>query len=124
MSLNIKYDCWLAKDRMFSNSLFTNIVLQETFNICTNLLYHKVDAIEGINTSEFEKLLSLATQESYLTFNNTFYKQKDRVGLRLHLGLSLANSSLLIFELKWLEQCSSKFKPVFYQFFYLKEKKW
>ena len=45
------------------DSPFTKIPLKETINICTNLLYNHVDVIEGINTSEFEKLLFLATQE-------------------------------------------------------------
>ena len=51
-------------------SLFTNIPLEETINICTNLLYN----IEGINKSEFKNLLSLATQELYFIFNNVLYK--------------------------------------------------
>ena len=44
------------------DSLFTNIPLEETINICTNLLYNNEDVIEGINKSEFKNLLSLATQ--------------------------------------------------------------
>ena len=38
-------------------SLFINIPLKETINICTNLLYTNVDVIEGINKCEFENLL-------------------------------------------------------------------
>ena len=45
------------------DSLFTNIPLEETINICTNLRYNNEDVIEGINKSEFKNLLSLATQE-------------------------------------------------------------
>ena len=45
------------------DSLFTNIPLNETINICTNLLFNKVDVIEGRKKSEFENLLSLVTQE-------------------------------------------------------------
>ena len=60
------------------DSLFINIPLKETINICTNLLYNKVDVIEGINKTEFEKLLFLTTQESYFMFN-IFYKQKAGV---------------------------------------------
>ena len=33
------------------DSLFTNIPLKETNNICINLLYNNVDVIEGINKS-------------------------------------------------------------------------
>ena len=43
------------------DSIFTNIPLNETMNVCTNLLYNNVDVTEGINKSEFENLLSLAT---------------------------------------------------------------
>ena len=35
------------------DSLFTNIPLEETINICTNFLYNNEDVIEGINKSEF-----------------------------------------------------------------------
>ena len=59
------------------DSLFTNVPLEETINICTNLIYDNVDVIEGINKFEFKNLLSLATQESYLLFNDVLYKQKD-----------------------------------------------
>ena len=52
------------------------ITLKETINICTNLLYKNVDVIEGINKSEFQNLLSLATQESYFMFNDILYKQR------------------------------------------------
>ena len=59
------------------DSLFTNIPLDETINICTNLLYNNDDVIEGINKFEFKNLLSLATRESYFIFNDVLYKQKD-----------------------------------------------
>ena len=67
-----------------ADSLFTNTPLKETINICTNLL-NNVDVIESINKSEFRKLLSLATQESYFMFNNILYKQKDSVAMELTL---------------------------------------
>ena len=57
------------------DSLFTNTPLKETINICTNLLYKNVEVIEGTNKSEYENLLSLATQKSYFMFNDILYKQ-------------------------------------------------
>ena len=51
------------------DSLFTNIPLEETINICTESIYDQNDSIEGLNKSEFKELLSLATKESYFTFN-------------------------------------------------------
>ena len=73
------------------DSLFTNIPLKEAINICTNMLYKNVDVIEGINMSEFENLLSLATQESYFMFNNILYKQQDGVAMALPLGPTMEN---------------------------------
>ena len=72
------------------DSVFTNIPLKETMNICTNLLYKNVNVIEGINKSEFENLLSLATKESYFMFNDILYKQKDDAAMGLPLGPTMA----------------------------------
>ena len=46
------------------DSLFTNIPLDETINICINTVYSEQDVIRGINKEEFRNLLSLATKES------------------------------------------------------------
>ena len=97
------------------DSLFTNILLKETINICANLLYKKLDVIEGIHKSECESFLSLDTLEWYFIF--ILYKQKDSVAMGLPLGPTMANYFLLIHELKWLEQCSIEFKPVFYRIY-------
>ena len=51
------------------DSFFTNIPLEETINICTELIYDQNDSIEGLNKSEFKELLSLATKESYFILN-------------------------------------------------------
>ena len=77
--------------------------LEETINICTNLLYNNEDVIEGINKSEFKNLLSLATQESYFIFNDVLYKQKDSVAMGSPLGPTMANVFLSFCEIKWLE---------------------
>ena len=50
--------------------LFTNIPLEETIQICTNNLFKNSDIFHGFKKSEFKDLLSLATKESYYTFNN------------------------------------------------------
>ena len=97
------------------DSLFTNISLKETINICTNLLYKSVDVIEGIYKSEFENLLSLATQESYFMFDDILYKQKDVVAMGAPLGPTMANVFLSLYETKWFKQCPNGFKPVFYR---------
>ena len=72
-------------------SLFTNIPLEETINLCTYSLYKDEDVIEGISKSGFKNLLSLATQESYFIFNDVLYKIKDDVAMGLPLGPTMAN---------------------------------
>ena len=73
------------------DSLLTNIPLKGTINICTNLLYNNVHAMERINKSEFENLLSLANPESYFMLNYILYKQKDDVAMGSPLGSTMAN---------------------------------
>ena len=85
-------------------STFTNIPLKGAINICTNLLYNNVDVIEGISKSEFENLLSLATQESHFMFNDILYKQEDDVVMGLTLGPTTANIFLSFYEINLLEQ--------------------
>ena len=62
------------------DSLFTNIPLEETIYIFTNLLCNIEDVLKGINKSEFKSLLSLVTQELYFMFNDVFIK-KDGVAM-------------------------------------------
>ena len=74
------------------DSLFTDIPLTETINICTNFLCNNLDIIEGMNKSEFGYLLSLATQESYSMFNRILYKQKDNMTMGSLLEPGMANA--------------------------------
>ena len=52
------------------DSLFTNIPLEETIEICTNNLFRNEYIVHGSKKSEFKDLLSLATKESYFIFIN------------------------------------------------------
>ena len=51
------------------DSLFTNIPLQETIDICTNTLFENTEKLEGLSKMKFKEILSLATKESYFLFN-------------------------------------------------------
>ena len=53
--------------------LFTDIPLEKTINICTKLFYDNGDVIEGLNKSEFNNLMSLATQESNFIIIDVLY---------------------------------------------------
>ena len=54
--------------RLDVDSLFTNILLEETIDICTNTLFENTEKVEGLSKIEFKELLSLATKESYFIF--------------------------------------------------------
>ena len=97
------------------DSLFTNIPLEETIDICTNSLFENMEKVEYLSKIEFKELLSLATKESYFVFNGQLYKQVDGVAMGSPLGPTLANTFLVHFEKNWLRNCPSDFKPHYYR---------
>ena len=98
------------------NSLFTNIPLNETIDICIKLLFPSNNAkIKGLSRDEFRLLLEIATKESLFIFDNTCYSQLDGVAMGSLLGPTLANIFLCFHEKQWLKTCSKQFKPVSYQ---------
>ena len=77
------------------DSLFTNIPLEETIEICTNELFKESETVEGLSKTEFKELLSLATKDSHFIFDGTLYKQIDGVAMGSPLGPTLANAFLV-----------------------------
>ena len=53
------------------DSLFTNINLEETIEICTNETFKGSETVEDLSKSECKELLSLATKDSHFIFNGT-----------------------------------------------------
>ena len=80
------------------DSLFTNIPLEETIEICTNELFKESETIEGLSKTEFKERLSLATKDSHFIFDGTLYKQIDGVAMGPPLGPTLANTCLVYHE--------------------------
>jgi hypothetical protein len=105
--------CYMAS--LDVDSLFTNIPLIETMDICTKLLFQENDTVHGMNREDFKQLLSIATTESFILFDNEFYQQIDGVAMGSPLGPTLANIFLCFHEKKWLSDCPCEFKPVYYQ---------
>ena len=95
------------------DSLFTNIPLDETIDICVNQLFENTDTVEGFAKSELKQLLSLATKESYFIFNGLLYKQIDGVAMGSHLGPSLTNAFLSYHEKNWLNNCRKDLSQFF-----------
>ena len=62
--------------RLDVDSLFTNIPLEETINICCDTLFKETDIYEGYSKSEFKTLLSLASKESYFSLMRFYINKK------------------------------------------------
>ena len=97
------------------DSLFTNISLDETIDICVDNLYSGNENPPNIAKYDFLNLPDIATKESFFTFNNKYYKQVHGVALGSPLGPALANIFMCSFESKWLRDCPNDFKPEFYR---------
>ena len=77
-------------------SLFTNVPLDETIDICIDSLYNDNEDTHKIPKYVFHNLLNVATKELIFMFNNKFYS----------------------FETKWFKDCPNGLKPVFYRWCY------
>ena len=97
------------------NSLFTNVPLDETIDICTQGLFESESTVCGLNKKEITEMLSLTTKESIVLFDMGFYIQIDGVAMGSPLGLTLTSLFLCHHEKKWLNDCPNNFKPVFYK---------
>ena len=106
-------DAGLLRASLDVDSLFTNVPLEETINICVNGLFKSNSSIHGPN----KKQISLTTKESIILFDMSFYAQADDVAIGSPLRPSLDNAFLCHHETKWLNDCPEKFKPVFYKRF-------
>ena len=97
------------------DSLFTNIPLDETIDICVDSLCIDNENPPNISKHDFRNLLNIATKESFFMFNNKYYKQVDGAAMGSPLGPALANIFMCSFESKWLRDCPNDFLPEFYR---------
>ena len=93
------------------DSLFANITLEETIEICTNELFKESETVEGLSKTEFKEFLFLATKDSHSIFHGKLYKQIDGVTMGSPLGPILANAFLVYQEKNWLEHCPVEYRP-------------
>ena len=95
------------------DSLFTNISLEETINICVDNLYSDNENPPNIPKHDIHNLLNIATKKTFFMFNRKYYKQVNGAAIGSPLSPALAN--MCSFESKWLRDCPNDFKPVFYR---------
>ena len=99
------------------DSLFTNIPLNETIDICVKKLFGRKRKYKNFTKDEFRQLLELAVKDSLFLFNGKYYIQLDGVAMGNPLGPTLANVFLCYWEEKWLDKCPKQFLPLFYNRF-------
>ena len=83
------------------SSLFTNVPLDETIEICLDKLY----ALENpprLPRLVLKNLLKFATKKSHFVFDGQYYDQIDGIAMGSPLGLVLANIFMCDFEEKWV----------------------
>ena len=86
------------------HSIFTNIPLEETIDICVDNLYNDNENPPNMPKHNFRNLL-----------NNKYYKQVVCVAMGSSLGPALANIFMCSFKSKWLRDCPNDFKPLSYR---------
>ena len=89
-------------------SLFTNVLLDETIQICLDRLYSLPDPPQ-LPRSVLKDLLQFATKKSHFIFDAQCYDQIDGVAMGSPLGPVLANIFMCHFEEQWL--MNSRFCP-------------
>ena len=95
-------------------SLFTNISLNETINICVDLVFYKKKKVKGMLKWHFKQLVTISVKPSCFLFNDAYYKEADDVAVGSPLGPTLTNLFLVYYEHKWLENCPLQFRPTYY----------
>ena len=96
-------------------SLFTNIPLQETIDLCVDRLFNDKSNIEGFTKTDFHELITVTLSESLILFNNEYYKQIDGVAMGFPLVPTFANIFLSYYEQIWLKSYPYEFKTVIYK---------
>ena len=96
-------------------SLFTNIPLEETINICLNKLFNNTSLYKGFSKKQFKNLLEISSKNIMFFFNGKLYQQIDGVAMGSPLGPTLANIFLCHWEKIWLEDCPIDIKPHYYK---------
>ena len=97
------------------DSLFTNLPLQETIELCVENLFRDKTPVNNLSKDLFHELLIRTISKSLILFDQEFFKQHDGIEMSYPLETTLANVFLCYHEKFWLQNCPSEFKPVIYR---------
>ena len=106
------FSCWLNSFLIgFVCSLFTNVPLAETIEICSQALYNGDLPEPIIPKHVFTDLMKIVTSSIEFSFNNCMYRQIDGVAMGSSLGPTLANIFVGFYKSKLFDKIS---KPQIY----------
>ena len=97
------------------HSLFSNIPLKKTVNVCCDSLFGNDAKVNNINRIDFGKPLRAALKNKFFNFKGKYYKKIDGVAMGSPLSPTLANVFLCFHEQIWLNECPDEFKSVYYR---------
>ena len=92
------FDSKLVMPSFDIESLFTNIPLQETIDLCVEHLFQDRTHIDNLSKDSFRELLTRTMSESLILFDQEFYKQHDGVAIGSPLGPTLAKFFFVIMK--------------------------
>ena len=92
------FDSKLVMFSFHIESLFTNISLQETIDLCVENLFQNRTNVDNLSKDAFRELLTRTMSESLILFDQEFYKQHDGVAMSSPLEPTLANVFLCYHE--------------------------
>ena len=82
------------------DSLFKNVALDETIEICVNGLFKSSQTVSGLIKQQVLEMLSLTTKENVILFDQKYYSRIDGAAIGSPLGSTLDNIFYAITKLR------------------------
>ena len=94
-------------------SLFTNIPIDKTIDICLNKLFQDCNSIHNLTKDQFKKLLVFSVKQNHFVFEGNYFDQVDGVAMGSPLGPVLANIFMCYLEENAIQNYTGKQPSVY-----------
>ena len=103
------FDCAHYMISLNIESLFSNILLEETINICVEKLFENKIKVNNLTKEFFQSSLELATLDYFFILDGKYHKQKNGIATGFPLSPALANVFSRHFQEQWMS--ATGFEP-------------